>query len=101
MAALAERIPQSLASYASVMEFMGRLQRIPLVQRIGLTAGVDVLEMWILFRTEEQDAVREAIEAEDDFLLSTGPIPMDFHFHPLDAISLGTLPEMTVVFERG
>jgi hypothetical protein len=100
MAAVMEQLPSSVANLAFMMEFLGRLQHIPLVERIGLTRGVDLLHMWILFRTEEEWAMREAINAERDFLAASGPIPIDFHLYPLDEVSLENLPEIMTVFER-
>jgi hypothetical protein len=101
MAAAVEQLPANVANLASMMELLGRLQHIPLVNRIGFTRGVEVLHMWVLFRTEEVEAMREALEAERQLLGNSGPIPIDFYYLPLDELRPETLPEMLTVFERG
>jgi hypothetical protein len=90
------------ALLVALMEFVGALWAMPIVQRIAIEAPTDHFAVWILLREGSRSDEERVFMLERQFRSRIGheSLPIDIHVFALNEVKESALPPAKVIFER-
>jgi hypothetical protein len=94
--------PSSAASTVLLpwARLIGGLAAVEPIVKLGLVAADESVDLWVIFRDEDDAAEAEVSRLEREYRVAIGPSPFELHIAPLTMINEANLPPFEIIFAR-
>jgi hypothetical protein len=79
---------------------IGGLAAIEPVVKLGLVATDEGVDLWVVFRDEDDAGEAEVSRLEREYRIATGPSPFELHIVPLTMVDEANLPPFETILTR-
>ena len=101
MSAVAESNTLSgLGLRSELLQFVGALWEIDIVQRVSFSQSNETLLVWVWFKEERDEEIERAMFAECELRRTLGQPALDVRYMTLPKIDVHHLPPSRTIFER-